>query len=207
MMKTKILVILTLFVFLTGCVKEYINNHSNNDDEVTFTATNYAYEPQLYEQYLQNELQVTSAKLDSVNAIINNNQGSDIDFAERDNLNEQLNYLSDEQKGALSTIEDLVLDKPIPCPDETVGFILCYPDLDKLVIPNSNGLRSLIIFDEDDNEVHTIDDGEFNEVPGLENFASYQNLALEENTGQLTFVVVREDLNGEEIEYSTTVLK
>lgn len=205
-MKTKITLIAVTLLMLTSCIKNYINDHPHNDDKVVFTETNYAYEPELYKQYLQIELKIAVERRDFLQGVIANGQGTKKDIEERDALNERIEYLNPELESALSNIENLVLAKPIPCPEST-GFDLCYPNLDKLVFPRNREILGFIVLTENQEEIHNINKSEQLGVPGLENFATYQNIDLEGYKGKLNFVVTRKDLNGEEITYLATATK
>jgi len=205
-MKTKITLVAVTLLLLTSCIKNYINEHPNNDEKVVFTETNYAYEPELYKQYLQIELDGAVERRDFLQEVIDIGQGTKKDIEERDTLNERIEYLNLELESAVGNIENLVLAKPIPCPEST-GFDLCYPNLDKLVFPRNREILGLLVLTENQEEVHNIKESEQLGVPGLENFATYQNIDLEGYNGKLNFIVTRKDLNGDEITYLATALK
>ena len=200
-MKTKITLLAFICLISTSCVTDYINDHNNNDNDVEFTETNFAYEPQLYEQYLNRELFNANKKLDSL-------KESGADYNQLANLNDTIEYLNAERNNALNNIEDLVFKKPIPCPDETVAFELCYPALDKLGFSVDVEIISYLVSTiEGQEEVYNFGDSQILSVPGLEDFATYQDINLNDFTGKLTFKIERKDLLGNVVLYGIVINK
>mgnify|MGYP000376967045 CR=1 FL=1 len=200
-MKTKITLLAFTCLLLTSCIKDYINNHHNNEDDVEFTETNFAYEPQLYEQYLNRELVISTERRDILLDRLDTDAQMESDLEELNELGNKIEYLNSERIGAMTSIEELVFAKPIPCPDETVAFDLCYPELDKLGFSLNVEVLGYLILDDNQEEVYNFEDGESLNIPGLENFATYQSIDLEGYEGRLNFVITRKDLSGEEITY------
>lgn len=144
-MKTKLLVLLALFVVATSCIKEHYGHP--DDKDLVLTESNYFYSDDFKTQFLELEVAELDDEIKELEAIIQAGQGTeetqkqlDTAKANRLALSNELAAIADYREGVYKRRPPL----PGPCPKDGNCD---WPGIQYIAVPSGLEFYELVIFD------------------------------------------------------------
>lgn len=212
-MKTKLLLTLLIGTTLVSC--NHFFDHSDDDNpnpDINLTATNNLYEGDLYKLYLVAEIESTQTEFDSLQAVIDNNQGTqetiqlrDAAAAELVNLN-TMSIIQDAAEASAQVVPRVPVPRPVPplpctsgaCIPNVLEHITITPDIRSLFIEFKNPQTLEVIASA------TID--QFSPLPQYNNLVSAVPINFNGYTGSVLITVERTfaDQNATVVPYTLT---
>ncbi|WP_461532900.1 hypothetical protein [Sinomicrobium sp.] len=181
------------------------DDDKNNKGSDLLTTENYAYEGDIYKQYLTEALIDVEKEINALQDIIDNNQGNAQVEEDLEAALEQQSAMNAELEGIADLAGIIIRVFPIPRPPNPCKETgSCFtPNLKYIVF--SDKLRSLEvkIYDEDGQLLAITDKEELSPLPGV-NELQYQKIELDkEYTGPITLDITRIDTQNKVTNYQT----
>ena len=140
------LLLLCSFIFLSAC-----NKGDDDHGQVILTNTNFVYEADLHKIYLDSTIVQVSATIDSLQGIIDNNQGDEQTQMLLDEKRQQRSELKSERESIIDPSQyALKIIGPIPPLPPCFCII---PTFSYLVVPPDGLARKMTIFDLEGNVI------------------------------------------------------
>lgn len=194
-----LLAIMLCFSYATSCSED--NDDNLPVQQAFLNESNYSYEGDMQRQYLNVQIADVQIEIDSLQAIIDNGQGSaetEADLEEalltKSLLTDQLERIRPRPIGGVP-----LPPPPPPCP--TTGT--CMPiNLDYIVCDIDVATLNVYIYNNQEILVGSTENSELQPVPGFEAETQFQNIDLNPDyTGDVFIVVNKTDTEGIETSY------
>lgn len=197
-MKTHYIALLLLAFLSFSCDND---DDNNNDNDIEFlTANNYISENNFYSFHLESEISLLQVEIDSLQAVIDNNQGDATTQTNLDNANQEQSLLNTEFANLVVKGNPIPLPPPPPpCPNSYT----CFPiDALYLVTLSTNSNLEVTIYDDQNVLLGSTADLQLNALPGYNSDFNYQSIQLSPYTGPVTISVEKLDVQNNLIIYS-----
>lgn len=138
-MKTKIILLLTFFLILSSCIKDF---HGHPDDQNgILTETNYFYSDDFKTQFLEIQIAELDVEIKELTAIVEEGQADDL-TKERLELAKEEREDASNQTVAISVNRDLVFKRRPPIPGPCPKIENCFPTVQYFAVPSVNQIDS-----------------------------------------------------------------
>ncbi|MEX0288895.1 MAG: hypothetical protein AB3N14_07265 [Flavobacteriaceae bacterium] len=192
-MKTKTLLILFAFVLTSSCIKDYIGKKN----KIEITENNYVYEGEIYSLYLTLALEEVEEEIQTLQDIIDNNQGDTQTEEDLAAAQEQQAYLNNELVNVIDLVSRGIVPPRPPCPDR-----LCLPaELQYIITDRALGDFFFEVFDANGGSLYSADASEARRLRGSGRLANFNEIEPVNYVGEITINVIRNDSQGNEVQY------
>ncbi|WP_394750106.1 hypothetical protein [Spongiimicrobium salis] len=188
----------TYFPFLCICCF-FLLNSCKPLHNLNLTTTNYIYEGELYQAYLNAEILMVEETIDELQGILDNNQGNAQTEADLAANLEKKSSLNNELAGIPGLVSFSIVPPKPPCPVEDRT---CLPkDFRYLLFPASTVVSKIQIFTEEGQEILTVVGGTTTPVADTEGQLKAQLIDKQLSSGNVRVKIFRKDFQNNEIDF------